>query len=104
MSQTLPFDRTTANAFLVAIRAGASNETAAAHADVTLEAIRSWIDGEDADCVRFRRDVDKARADLRLLAVGSLRRQVGEDNGAARYIAEMTHGDAELERLRRLTT
>jgi hypothetical protein len=94
------FDSKKADAFLVAVRAGASNENAATHADVPITAVRDWIRRRPD----FRRDVAKARADLELFAVGTVRRNIGEDQKAAMWFAEKARGDAELERLRELTT
>jgi hypothetical protein len=98
------FDSTIAATFLVAIRAGASNEIAAQHTGVDLEVVREWLRGGTPAKDQFRMDVEKARADLELLAVGTVRRQMGEDKGAAQWLAEKVRGDAELERLRELTT
>jgi hypothetical protein len=98
-------DQSTANAVLVAVRAGASNELAAQHAGIDVSVVRGWLEEDD----KFRQDVEKARADLELLAIGTVRRALtdkdGEPNAAvAQWLAERAHGDAELERLRALTT
>lgn len=98
------FNAQIAKVALVAIRAGASDENAAGHAGVDLAALRDWLRGDTAATEQFRRDVEKARADLELLAVGSMRRTIQEDKGAALYFAERLHGDRELARLRDLTT
>jgi hypothetical protein len=99
------FDRPTANAVLVAVRAGASNELAAQHAGIPVSTVRDWLTRRKD----FRLEVEKARADLELLAIGTVRRALtdkdGEPNsGVAQWLAERAHGDAELERLRALTT
>jgi hypothetical protein len=99
------FDKLIANQVLVAVRAGASNELAAQHAGVPVSTVRAWL----AKNKPFREDVEKARADLELLALGTVRRAMtdaaGEPNPAvAQWLAERAHGDAELERLRALTT
>lgn len=98
------FHKPTADRYLVAIRAGASSEVAAAHAGVDVDTVRAWQLGSSTAEQQFDLDVKKARADLELLAVGSVRRVIGEDRAAAMWLAERMHGDSELERLRRLTT
>lgn len=98
------FDRATADKFLVAVRAGASNEVAAHHAEVALGTLREWLRGRTAATAAFRTEVDKARADLELLAIGQVRRNMGDDYQAAQYIAEKARNEAEFERLRELTT
>lgn len=94
------YDQKTADTFLTAVRAGASNEIAAQHAGVDVDVVRGWFKKRNG----FRRDVEKARADLELLAVGQVRRNMGDDKQAAMWLAEKARGDAELERLRDLTT
>lgn len=98
------FDRAIADTFLVAVRAGATNDVAAAHAGVDLAVVRKWLRGGTPKTYEFRKAVDKARADLELLAVGTLRRSMSEDGSAAMYIAELARGESEFERLRALTT
>jgi hypothetical protein len=98
------FDSSQADQFLVAVRAGASNDTAAAHAGVPLDVVRAWLRGDTEEEAAFRRDVEKARADLELLAVGTVRRGVVDDTGSAKWVAEYVAGQREFERLRELTT
>ncbi len=98
------FDSTAADRYLVAVRAGASNEVAAAHAELDLAVVRVWLNGSSKATASFVRDVNKARADLELLAVGQVRRQMTEDPTAAQWIAEKVKTETEFERLRRLTT
>jgi head-tail adaptor len=98
------FDKPTAEKFLVAIRAGASNENAAQHAEIPLATIREWLKGDTKTTAAFRRDVEKARADLELLAIGTVRRNMAENDQNAKWLADKVRGDAELERLRSLTT
>lgn len=97
------FDSAAADRFLVAVRAGASNEVAAAHAQLSLDDVRAWLAGRSKATEEFRLEVDKARADLELLAVGQVRRQMSEDPNAAQWIAEKVRTETEFERLRRLT-
>jgi hypothetical protein len=103
------FDKQIADTFLVAVRAGASNEAAAHHAGVPVDVTREWMLGKTAATAAFRRDVEKARADLQLLGVGIVRRAANLDPdrpnvSAAQWLAEKAAGDAELDRLRELTT
>lgn len=98
------FDQPTAERFLVAVRAGASNEIAAQHAEVPLTAIRAWLAGGSKTKDKFKVDVEKARADLELLAVGTVRRGMSDDKSSAMWVADKVRGDAEIERLRSLTT
>jgi transposase len=99
------FHKPTADQVLVAVRAGASNELAAQHAGIPISVVREWL-GRNK---QFRKDIEKARADLELLAIGTVRRGLTDKDGepvasVAQWLAERTHGDAELERLRTLTT
>jgi hypothetical protein len=98
------FDRKRADDFLVAVRAGASNEVASAHAEVPLETIRDWLRGGTEPKAEFRQQVDKARSDLELLAIGHLRRNMADDAQAAQWMAEKARNETEFERLRELTT
>jgi hypothetical protein len=98
------FDSNAAHDFLIAVRAGVVDEIAAKHAGTPIATIRDWLRGETQATAKFKRDVEKARADLQLLAVGHLRRQIGEDKGAAMFIAQSVAADVELSRLRELTT
>lgn len=98
------FDKTLADRVLIAVRAGASNEVAAVHAGTEVAIIRDWLKGGTAGKDEFKAAAGKARADLQLLAIGSIRRNVTDDTAAAMYIAQSIQGDAELERLRDLTT
>jgi head-tail adaptor len=98
------FDRKIADEFLKAVRMGASNEVAAAYADVGLDRIRSWLRGTTKATASFRAEVDKARSDLEMLAVGHVRRNMQEDTAAAQWIAEKAKNETEFERLRELTT
>jgi hypothetical protein len=98
------FNQEIADEFLLAIRAGASNEVAANHAETPIELIREWLKGGTPAKEKFRMDVDKARSDIELLAVGHVRRRMTDDPQAAQWVADKVRGDAELERLRRLTT
>lgn len=105
MIQVTRFDRKKADDFLVAVRAGASNDVAAQHAAIPVAVVREWFDRKPD----FKEEVEKARADLGLFAVGVVRRDVGRDPdkpnvSAAQWLAEKAAGDAELERLRALTT
>jgi hypothetical protein len=104
VSRAPKFDTTAAASYLVAVRAGVNDDIAALHAGVSLDTIRSWLRGGSPAKDKFRKDAEKARADLQLLAVGHLRRQIGEDRGAAMFIAQAVQGDLELQRLRELTT
>jgi hypothetical protein len=74
------------------------------YAEVSLTTIRDWLRGETKTTAQFKKDVEKARADLQLLAVGNLRRVIGEDKGAAMYVAQSVAASVELDRLRELTT
>jgi hypothetical protein len=99
------FDKAAVEPFLVAVRAGASNELAAQHAGLPVTQVREWLKTN----TQFAKDVDKARADLELLAIGTVRRGLTDKDGlpnasVAQWLAERVHGDAELERLRDLTT
>jgi transposase len=98
------FDQTIADRFLVAIRAGASDDVAANHAGVELATVRGWMDSGTGKGAKLLIDVRKARADLELLLVGTVRRLSAEDANNAKWLAERVRGDAELERLRQLTT
>jgi transposase len=99
------FHKPTADQVLLAVRAGASNELAAQHAGIPVSTVRDWLNRRP----EFKGDVEKARADLELLAIGTVRRGLTDKDGepvagVAQWLAERTHGDAELERLRALTT
>jgi hypothetical protein len=96
----MPYDDTIADAFLTAVKAGASNEVAAAHAQIPLQVALEWIRENDD----FKARLDKARADLEIFAIGQVRQRVTDDKAAAMWFAERLHGDSELERLRELTT
>jgi hypothetical protein len=98
------FDRKRADDFLVAVRAGASNEVASAHAELPLETIRDWLRSGTPSKAEFRQQVDKARADLELLAIGNVRRNMSDDPNAAMWMAEKARNEKEFERLRELTT
>jgi hypothetical protein len=98
------FDQQRADDFLVAVRAGASNEVASAHAEVPLETIRDWLRSQTPAKAKFRQQVDKARSDLELLAIGHLRRNMSDDPQAAQWMAEKARNETEFERLRELTT
>jgi hypothetical protein len=103
------FDKSAADDFLVAVRAGASNEVASQHAGVDYQVVRQWLRGATKATEGFRRDVEKARSDLQLLGIGIVRRAANLDPDrpnvtAATWLAEKAAGDAELERLRELTT
>jgi hypothetical protein len=100
----LRFDAKKAGDFLVAVRAGASNEVASAHAELPLETIRDWLRGGTPAKAEFRQQVDKGRSDLELLAIGHLRRAMSEDSNAAQWMAEKARNEKEFERLRELTT
>jgi head-tail adaptor len=98
------FDRKKADDFLVAVRAGASNEVASAHAELALETVRDWLRGGSSTKAGFRLEVDKARSDLELLEIGHLRRNMADDVQAAQWMAEKARNEKEFERLRELTT
>jgi len=98
------FDQSKADQVLVAVRAGATDEVASVHAGVPVEAVRDWLKGGTVGTDKFRAAVDKARADLSLLAAGTIRRGIAEDRQAAIYFAERLATDVELQRLRELTT
>jgi hypothetical protein len=98
------FDRKRADDFLVAVRAGASNEVASAHAEIPLETVRDWLRGSTTPKAEFRQQVDKARSDLELLAIGQVRRNMSDDAQAAMWMAEKARNETEFERLRELTT
>jgi hypothetical protein len=98
------FDRKRADDFLVAVRAGASNEVASAHAELKLDTIRDWLRAGTPAKAEFRQAVDKARSDLELLAIGHLRRNMTEEPQAAMWMAEKARNETEYERLRELTT
>jgi hypothetical protein len=108
-SEGVKFDPAKANDVLVAVRAGASNDLAARHAGVDVLVLRQWMKGETKATAAFREQVDQARADLSLLGVGIVRRAANLDPdkpnvSAATWLAEKAAGDAELDRLRELTT
>jgi hypothetical protein len=98
------FDRKRADDFLVAVRAGASNEVASAHAELALATIRDWLRSGTPAKAEFRQQVDKARSDLELLAIGHLRRNMADEPQAAQWMAEKARNETEYERLRELTT
>jgi hypothetical protein len=98
------FDRAAADRFLVAVRAGVRDEVAAMHAGVSVSTVKHWLKGDTKATADFTATVNKARADLQLLAVGHIRRSMGEDKGAAQFIAATVSADMELARLRELTT
>lgn len=100
----IDFDQDIASEILTATKAGASPEVAAAYADIDVVTARRWMKDPSPAARKWARSIEKARADLQLLAVGSLRRNVQEDPQAARYLAEKMGSDMELERLRELTT
>jgi hypothetical protein len=104
MSRRHRFDKGASEQFLVAVRAGARDEAAADHAGVPIETVREWLLGTTAQTAAFKKAVDKARADLELLAIGVVRREVVDDKSAAMWMAERVAADRELDRLRRLTT
>jgi hypothetical protein len=92
------FDRGKADQYLTAVRAGARDDVAAAFAGIDDKTARAWRRRRD-----FGAEVDKARADLAVLAVGTVRRDVGTDQRAARFFVETLAADSELDRLRALT-
>jgi hypothetical protein len=98
MSET--YNEAQATTIVTAVAAGASNQLAAHHVGIPLPDLYAWMDEKP----EFAARIDRARADLELLAIGSIRRNVSEDPKAAQWVAERTYGDAELERLRQLTT
>lgn len=73
------------------------------HAGLELEVVRQWLRGETEATKKFAAAVNKARADLHLLAVGQLRRNMVDDKAAALYLAQSMEADLELQRLRDLT-
>ncbi|CAB4198340.1 hypothetical protein UFOVP1313_70 [uncultured Caudovirales phage] len=97
------FDKAAADRFLVAVRAGAPDEIAAMHAEVQSETIKTWLRGDTEATAKFAGTVKKARADLHLLAISQVRRNVGEDRASALYVAQSMEADLELQRLRELT-
>jgi hypothetical protein len=99
-----PYDQSAADKFLTAVRAGASNDVAAAHAGLDVRDVREWLRGPTPETILFRRDVDKARADLELLAVGTVRRHMVDNPELSERMAERVRSEAEFERLRELTT
>jgi len=97
------FDQTIADTFLVAVRVGAGDEVAAMYAEVDLATVRVWLRGDTDAAKKFVVAVNKARADLHLLAVGQIRRNIADDKSAALYFAQSMEADLELQRLRDLT-
>ena len=97
------FDQNVADTFLIAVRAGAGDEVAAMHAGVDLAVARDWLRADTPATKKFAASVNKARADLHLLAVGQLRRNMVDDKAAALYLAQSMEADLELQRLRDLT-
>jgi hypothetical protein len=77
---------------------------ASAHAELALDAVRDWLRGGTPAKAGFRLEVDKARSDLELLAIGHLRRSMADDAQAAQWMAEKARNEKEFERLRELTT
>jgi hypothetical protein len=103
------FDQHTADTLLVAVRAGASTEVAAMHAGIPTHTAYDWLAGGTPAKDKFKRDVDKARADLELLAVGTVRRAMSSDDPreateAGKWVAEMAWTERRFDRLRELTT
>jgi hypothetical protein len=94
------FEQAIADEILVAVKAGTSLAVAAAHADVGPEVPLQWLEENE----EFAQAVRKARADLSLLAVGIMRREMKDNPKSAQYLAETIQADMELERLRALTT
>lgn len=81
---------------LTAIRAGASDEDAAAYAEVPLATFTRWLTGP------WGKEVRKARADLAVYASGVLRKAVGSDTGLAQRVVDRQTARHELDRLRAL--
>jgi hypothetical protein len=99
------FDKSAADRYLAAVRAGVSEDVAAMHAEIPVKTARDWMRGDRTSTRAFAAAVDKARADLQLLAIGQIRLKMSEgDRGAAAFVAQSVAADQELKRLRELTT
>lgn len=82
------------------LHTGASLDVAAQNAGVAPETVRAWM----AMRKSFRQRVEMAQSGVEVLAVGTIRQAFPEDWKAAAYLLDRSRAEAELARLRDLTT
>lgn len=82
------------------LHTGASLDVAAQNAGVAPETVRTWM----ATRKTFRQRVEMAQSGVEVLAVGTIRQAMKEDWKAAAYLLDAARAEAELKRLRELTT
>lgn len=93
------FNRAQADLYLEAVGKGSRHEVAAEYAGADPAAVMSWRERKD-----FGAEVRSARAGVQVRVSNAILGTIDDDRAAAQWLAGSLAADAELERLRDLTT
>jgi hypothetical protein len=94
------YNQRQADVYLTAIKAGATDDEAIAFAELDRDTLRAWRDRRPS----FAAQVDKAKAEVGMVAIGQVRKAARDNWRASLIVAERISADRELQRLRDLTT